>query len=163
MRAAKAAEAAHFTHVLPLRVYWEDTDAGGIVYYANYLKFIERARSDMLRQAGVNQESLRHEGVVFAVRHCSIDYLLPARLDDDISVHSRLMDLKGASLRAEQVVRRGKAELARAEIRLACIDQSGRACRIPATVREALRPFATLSPNLSPISSSIANKENNHG
>ena len=74
-------------HVLPLRVYWEDTDAWGIVYYANYLKFIERGRSDMLRLAGIDQWRMKGEdGVNFVVRRCEIDYHLPAQLDDQIEV-----------------------------------------------------------------------------
>jgi acyl-CoA thioester hydrolase len=148
-------------HVLALRVYWEDTDAAGIVYYANYLKFIERARSDMLRLAGVDQRALLDEqGVAFAVRSCAIDYLRPARLDDDIEVHSRLAALRGASIGAEQIVRRGAEELARARLRLACIDRAGRPRRVPAAVARAL---ATLSPSLSATSSLSDIKDSTHG
>lgn len=138
------------THVLPLRVYWEDTDAFGIVYYANYLRFLERGRSDILRLAGIDQQKLHADGGIgFAVRRCDIEYLLPARLDDDIEVHSTLTELRGATLTAIQVVKRGAADLARATIRLACLDRSGRPRRIPADV---IRALATVSPNLSAIS-----------
>lgn len=138
------------THVLPLRVYWEDTDAFGIVYYANYLRFLERGRSDILRLAGIDQAALHAEGGIgFAVRRCDIEYLKPARLDDDIAVHSTLTELRGATLTALQVVRRGAVDLARATIRLACLDRAGRPRRVPADV---IRALATVSPNLSAIS-----------
>lgn len=138
-------------HLFPLRVYWEDTDAAGIVYYANYLRFIERARSDLLRAAGIDQEALRREsGLAFAVRACAIEYLKPARLDDDLEVATRRLELKGASLRLEQTVRRDGADLALAEVRIACIDGQGRARRIPAAVAGAL---ATLLPSFERSSS----------
>src|SRR5712671_6087187 len=91
-------------HRFGLRVYYEDTDAGGVVYYANYLKFAERARTEMLRHVGFEQEALRRTtGRVFAVRHCSADYLAPARLDDELVVETRLTALGGASLCASPV------------------------------------------------------------
>lgn len=126
-------------HVLPMRVHWEDTDASGIVYYANYLRFIERGRSDLLRLAGLRQQEMwDRDGVALTVRSVFVDYLRPARLDDDIEVRSRLLDIKGASMTAAQSVRRADAELIRAEVRIACIDRAGRARRLPAAVREAL-------------------------
>ena len=126
-------------HVLALRAYWEDTDAAGIVYYANYLKFIERGRSDLLRLLGVDQAALHREtGVAFAVRRCEIDYLRPARLDDRLEVRSRLLDVRGASLTAEQVVWREQTELVRAIVRIGCIDPAGRPRRMPLAVRTAL-------------------------
>lgn len=126
-------------HVLPMRVHWEDTDASGIVYYANYLRFIERGRSDLLRLAGLRQQEMwDREGVALTVRSVFVDYLRPARLDDDIEVRSRLVDIKGASMTAAQIVRREAEDLVRAEVRIACIDRAGRARRLPAAVREAL-------------------------
>ncbi len=133
-------------HILPLRVYWEDTDASGIVYYANYLRFIERARSDLLRLAGVRQDAIWTEhGVALTVRACAIDYFRPARLDDVIEVHSRILELKGASVRARQSVWRAGEELVRAEVRIACIDRAGRARRLPEPVRHALAMILPLS------------------
>ena len=83
-------------HVLPMRVYWEDTDAAGIVYYANYLKFIERGRTDMLRHLGIAQRRLQQEDdVAFAVRSCNIEYLKPARLDDRLDVWTRVVAAGG--------------------------------------------------------------------
>ena len=130
-------------HVFPLRVYYEDTDAGGIVYYANYLRFAERARTEMLRALGCEPAALgAREGIAFAVRRCEIDYLRPARLDDALEVHTGNLRLGGASLWADQVVRRGGDELVRLRLRLACIGREGRPARLPETVRAALRPLA---------------------
>ena len=133
-------------HVLPLRVYYEDTDVSGFVYYANYLKFIERGRTDFLRLAGVDHSALwREHGLALTIRHCEIEYFSPARLDDEIEVHTRLTDLRGASLRAEQVVRRDETKLARGCVRIACIDGSGRAARLPRAIRDQLKRFVTHS------------------
>ncbi len=102
-----AARAPH-SHVFPLRVYYEDTDSGGVVYYANYLKFAERARTELLRRYGIDHGALmERDGIVFAVRSCDIEYLKPARLDDMLEVHSGNLRLGGASLRMDQTVMRG--------------------------------------------------------
>ena len=125
-------------HVFPLRVYYEDTDAGGIVYYANYLRFAERARTEYLRSVGADHKSLmEQDDVYFTVRQCSVDYLKPAFLDDALEVHSCFFDVRGASLQAEQVVRREEHELARLNIRLACIGGNGRPIRMPKKLRDA--------------------------
>ncbi len=126
-------------HRFPVRVYWEDTDAAGIVYYANYLRFLERARSDLVRRAGIDQVALLdREGIVFPVRRCEIDYLQPARLDDEIQVRTRLKNLGGASMDMDQDIHRGEEALVRAKVRLACIGPNGRPRRLPAPVRAAL-------------------------
>jgi acyl-CoA thioester hydrolase len=135
-------------HILPLRVHWEDTDASGIVYYANYLRFIERARSDLLRLAGVSQQRIfAAEAVALTVRACNIEYFRPARLDDEIEVHSSLAALKGASMSVRQSVFRGPDELVRAEVRIACIDRAGRPRRLPEAVRRALAVISPSSPS----------------
>jgi acyl-CoA thioester hydrolase len=129
-------------HVLPLRVYYEDTDAGGIVYYANYLKFAERGRTEMLRALGVDHQALaRDHGLGFVVRGCSLDCRRPARLDDLIEVRSRLLELGGASMEAEQLILRDGIELVGLRVRLACTDQRGRAARMPPALRAALAGF----------------------
>ncbi|MGE4218893.1 MAG: tol-pal system-associated acyl-CoA thioesterase [Alphaproteobacteria bacterium] len=134
--------AAGGTHVWPVRVYYEDTDAAGIVYYANYLRFAERARTEMLRDLGGEHRALLDaHGMVFAVRSCKADYLVPARLDDALEVRSRLLEVGGASMTAEQVVHREAEVLVRMEVRLACMGRDGRAVRMPAPVRSALRAF----------------------
>lgn len=128
-------------HRFPLRVYWEDTDAAGIVYYANYLRFIERARSDMVRGAGVDQAALLAEdGLAFQVRRCEVDYLAPARLDDDLTVETRLHLCAGARMEMTQTVLRDALALVRAKITLACVGANGRPRRIPGDVARVLTP-----------------------
>jgi len=129
-------------HVLPLRVYYEDTDAAGIVYYANYLKFAERGRTELLRQVGVEQSDLaREHGVAFAVKDCAVSFLAPARLDDLIAVRSRLTGFGGATLQAEQAIERDGRALARLDVRVACVHLDGRPARIPKALRQALKPY----------------------
>jgi acyl-CoA thioester hydrolase len=129
-------------HVFPLRVYYEDTDAAGIVYYANYLRYAERARTEMMRSLGLNHsEIMAAEGVVFAVRHCTADFLAPARLDDRLDVVTRITDLRGASLGMEQRVRRDGADLVRMSLKLACMKLTGRPSRIPGTLRADLMDY----------------------
>lgn len=129
-------------HVFPVRVYYEDTDAGGIVYYANYFKFAERARTELLRMAGVNQsELISEEGIAFAVRHCSADFLKPARLDDALEVHTRVVAVNGASVEMEQAVKRNGDDRVRLRVKVACMSKSGRPCRIPVSVRTVLENF----------------------
>ncbi|MFQ5466570.1 MAG: tol-pal system-associated acyl-CoA thioesterase [Kiloniellaceae bacterium] len=131
-------------HVFSVRVYYEDTDAGGIVYYANYLKFAERARTEFLRLAGVDQSAMAARfGAGFAVRECSVDYRRPAYLDDLLQVRSRLTAMSGAALFAEQSIRRGDEELTRLSLRVVCLRRDGRPSRIPAPVRHALEPYVT--------------------
>lgn len=130
------------THRFPVRVYYEDTDSGGIVYYANYLKFAERARTEMLRLAGINQtEMASRYGMSFAVRDCAIDFRRPARLDDLLEVRSHLVGLAAASLTAVQAIWRESEELARLDIRVACLGRDGRPARIPTPFRQALEPY----------------------
>lgn len=136
-------------HRLSMRVYWEDTDASGIVYHANYLRFAERARSDLLSLSGLSQRGLMAEaGVSLAVRSCAVDYLRPARLDDEIEVRSRLAELRGASVTALQSVRRAEEELVRLRVRIACIDRTGRPKPLPQAVRAALEPLAAMPDSL---------------
>jgi acyl-CoA thioester hydrolase len=131
-------------HRFGMRVYYEDTDAAGIVYHANYLKFAERARTEMLRHLGFEQAALRRDtGRVFAVRHCSADYLAPARLDDALVVETRLTALGGASLAVAQEIRCGERFLVRLALRLACLDADGRPSRLPPALRAALARFMT--------------------
>jgi acyl-CoA thioester hydrolase len=110
----------------PVRVYYEDTDSGGVVYYANYLRFMERARTEWMRQLGFEQDALiRDKGILFAVRSASLDYLRPARFNDLLEVSVRLCERRRASLAFEQVVSRaGDAErpLCTGSIRIACLD-----------------------------------------
>jgi len=126
-------------HRLPLRVYYEDTDAAGIVYYANWLRFLERGRTEMLRLLGQEHSALREaRGVAWVVRRCAVDYLKPARLDDTIEVVTTCGELRGASLEMIQEARRGDEALVRAELLVACMGPSGRPVRLPPELRNAL-------------------------
>jgi acyl-CoA thioester hydrolase len=119
----------------PVRVYWEDTDAGGVVYHASYLRFLERARTEWLRAQGVEQNSVRdRHGVVFVVRDMTIEFLLPARLDDELDVGVDSGERRSASmLFSQRIVRRSDgATLVAASVRAACIDAATfKPCRIP--------------------------------
>lgn len=127
-------------HRFEVRVYYEDTDLAGIVYYANYLKFIERARSEWVRGLGVDQARLRAEaGLVFAVRRVEADYLRPAVFDDLLGVTTELVELGGARIVLDQAVWRGEARLFAARVVLVCLGADGRAARLPVAVRAALR------------------------
>lgn len=107
----------------PARVYWEDTDGGGIVYHANYLRFLERARTEWLRALGFSQGALAGEaGVLFTVVSLSVDYLRPARLDDALEVSCEPLRSGRASLRFRQLIRRAEETLLEAEVRVACLD-----------------------------------------
>ena len=129
------------THYLPIRVYYKDTDSGGIVYYANYLRYAERARTEMLRLSGINQSEMANRyGMAFAVRDCTIDFRYPARLDDLIEVRSRIVELAGATVSAVQAVWRGTEELVRIEVRVACLRGDVRPTRLPAPLSPAFEP-----------------------
>ena len=131
--------AAGTTHSMKLRVYYEDTDAAGMVYHANYLKFAERGRSEMLRSLGFPHRKLGTEdGVGFAVRRCTIEYLAPARLEDALTVDTTLTGIGAATLQARQEIRRDGELLADIDIVVACIGRDGRPRRIPSALRAAL-------------------------
>lgn len=124
-----------------VRVYWEDTDAGGVVFYANYLKFFERARTEWLRSHGVGQQALRDEtGVIFIVSDTRVRYLRPARLDDEIEVTVAVQMAGRASLVLAQQALRGEEPLAEGEIRIGCVDAGTfRPARIPTPILERIR------------------------
>ena len=126
-------------HVYPLRVYYEDTDASGIVYYANYLKFAERARTEMMRGAGITHVTLLGDhDAAFVVSRCVVDYRQPALLDDEIEVRTTIDRVAGAHIEAEQRVVREGALLAGIGLKLGCVGRNGRAVRLPTPLREAL-------------------------
>lgn len=134
-------------HIFPVRVYYEDTDAGGIVYHANYLRFMERARTEMLRLLGFDQSVLTAEsGVLFAVLRCEIDFVLPVKLDDRLKVVTRLAEIGPASFILTQDLQRNGTLTTRARVRLACLNTSGQPARLPAPVRTALTAFVALNP-----------------
>ena len=134
------------THSMPLRVYYEDTDAAGIVYYANYLKFAERGRTEMLRFLGFAHGRLRAEtGIVFTVRRCNVEYRGAARLDDPLTVETRVDAIAGATLSVRQLVCRGGEVLAALDVLVACVGETGRPRRVPAMLRAALNGAAATS------------------
>lgn len=120
-------------HRLPLRVYYEDTDFSGNVYHANYLKFCERARSDFLRVAGIDQNAMFGAGdpIMFVVRRMLCDFLRPARFDDLLVIETRLGELAGARFELKQQVLRGDESLFSADVTVALIDGRGRPRRVP--------------------------------
>ena len=127
------------THHLTLRVYYEDTDLAGIVYYANYLKFTERARTEWVRSLGIDQTELKaNEGIVFAVRRVEADYISPARFDDQLVVETEVKDLKGARIVLTQNVLRDGVVLFASVVTLVALTDTGKPARLPADVRRAL-------------------------
>jgi acyl-CoA thioester hydrolase len=130
-------------HILPLRIYYEDTDAQGIVYYANWLRFLERGRTELLRMLGLEHSVLRVDaGIQWVVRRCTIDYLKPARLDETIDIVTGCGEMRGASLDMIQEARRGGELLVRAELLVACMGAQGRPARLPGEARAALQRVA---------------------
>jgi acyl-CoA thioester hydrolase len=131
-------------HVLAVRVYYEDTDFTGVVYHANYLRFMERGRTDYLRLLGADQRALFEEtareapGFHFVVRSMALEFLKPARMDDVLTVITRPKEVKGASITLDQQVIRGEEILVAADVRVAFVSE-GRARRIPQPLRNAMR------------------------
>jgi acyl-CoA thioester hydrolase len=129
-------------HLYRLRVYFEDTDAGGMVYYANYLKFAERARTEMLREAGFSHaELVAREGLMLVVRRCAADFRRSAHLDDELEVATRITELSGATIGLEQTIRRAGGDepesgaLVQLQVSIACVTDKGRPTRLPARLR----------------------------
>ena len=120
------------SHVLPIRVYYEDTDLSGLVYHANYLKFIERARSEWVRSLGIDQAAMKAAGSVFVVSRVEADYLSPARYDDELVVTCEPEAARGARLVVRQEVLRGEEVLFRALVTVVTLGPDGRPKRLPA-------------------------------
>ncbi|MDV7271629.1 tol-pal system-associated acyl-CoA thioesterase [Thioclava sp. A2] len=128
-------------HEFQLRVYYEDTDLAGIVYYANYLKFIERGRSEWVRSVGVDQAALKRDhGIVFAVRRVEADYLRSAKFDDLLTVRTDLVAETGARITLDQSIWRGEERLFEAQVVLVCMTEEGSVARLPAEIRRKLAP-----------------------
>jgi len=131
-------------HHLAVRVYWEDTDAGGIVYHASHIRFLERGRTEYLRALGLDQSALmaadNGKALLFVVRRMELDYLRPARLDDMLTVTTRLADLGAAKLVLEQALLRGDETILTGVVTVAAVGGDGRAMRIPPLVRARFSP-----------------------
>ena len=128
-------------HRMSVRVYYEDTDFSGFVYHASYLRFLERGRTELLRDLAGDQSDLHREaqGLVFVVRRMSLDFVSPARMDDLLTIVTRTRTLRGASMQLAQEVRRGDMLLVAAEVTVACV-RDGRAVRLPEGLRRRLGP-----------------------
>jgi len=125
------------THNCSFRVYYEDTDAGGVVYYANYLKFAERARTEMLREDGINQTELAEkQGIVFVVRHAELDLEKPARLDDVLEISTKIEKTSGASLRIKQEISCKNTKLAEIKVHIACVTKSFKPAKLPNQIKK---------------------------
>jgi acyl-CoA thioester hydrolase len=133
------------THILPVRVYFEDTDFTGLVYHANFLKFCERGRSDFIRLLGIDHQSLAEpkegEPAVFVVRRIEIDFLKPARIDEVLEVVTHCAEIGGATLVLDQEVRRDGTPLARAKVSVVLVSHAGKPQRLGQLVRGALQRF----------------------
>ena len=127
---------------LGLRVYIEDTDAGGIVYYVNYLKFMERARTEFMRQLGFGKDAIFNHDLMFVVRDVALHYKLPARLDDQLEATARIVRLGGASMQMHQSVKRGDQVLVEGDVTVACVDSAGvKPRRLPPQMQAALEAW----------------------
>jgi acyl-CoA thioester hydrolase len=134
------------THLLPVRIYYEDTDMSGVVYHANYLRYFERGRSDFLRMAGVNHTELqnREKPMAFAVIAMDLRFKKPARIDDALVVHTKYHAIKGVKLHIDQIIMRGETEIATAQVTAVCIDFNGNPQRPPKEMVELLSGYFSL-------------------
>ena len=137
------------THILPVRVYYEDTDFTGVVYHANYLRFFERGRSDFLRVAGVNHSALLAgaEPLGFAVNRMELDFRKPARIDDALQVRTIFETTKGPRIFIAQTLERAGEILVTARVEVCCISLTGRPRKPPNLLVERLKPFLEPSPS----------------
>jgi len=125
-----------------LKVYYEDTDAGGVVYYANYLKFLERARTEALVTLGFNNKKIKQDfGSLIVVKSCNIEYKIPARLEDDLSIRSFVKSITKTSFFMNQFITRGEDLIAEAKIHLVFVNKEGRPMRIPNSLFEDFKPY----------------------
>jgi acyl-CoA thioester hydrolase len=132
-------------HVLPISVYYEDTDLSGVVYHANYLRYMERGRTEFFRMAGISKMAglEEDEPTAWAIRSIQVEYLRPARLDDQIEVRSRLTGLSGARMKAVQLVTCGETLLVQGRIEACITTLTGKPRRLPQNVQDTLAPFVT--------------------
>jgi len=128
-------------HVLPVRIYYEDTDFTGVVYHANYVRYFERGRSDFLRLAGIRHAELQDQDAAFAIVRMELEFKRVARIDDALSVRTTYDSARGPRLFIGQQIFRGEALICRAQVEAACIDLGGRPRKPPAGMLEQLRPY----------------------
>ena len=145
---SEAAPGSHFrdqVHILPVRIYYEDTDFSGVVYHANYLRYMERGRSEFLRMIGVSHRHLMagENPVAWTIVRMEIDFLKPALIEDALEVHTAYTKISGARLLVSQTIERADETLVRAQLEAACVTPGGRPTRIPREVRNALDAYLT--------------------
>ncbi len=127
-------------HIFPIRIYYEDTDTAGVVYYANYLKFAERARTEALRSVGIDQSNLFSEHKIgFVVRRCVMVFLKPAKLDDLLTIETKLHDINKVSLNMIQNIKLGGETLVELEIKLAVVDEKMKLAKLPEIIQKAMQ------------------------
>ncbi|MDK3017153.1 tol-pal system-associated acyl-CoA thioesterase [Pseudodonghicola flavimaris] len=127
-------------HQFRVQVFYEDTDMGGIVYHANYLRYIERARSDWVRRLGNDQNAMRDQGIVWVVRRIEAEYLATAKFEDELLIETTVRDISGVRLTMDQVVRRGDQVIFTASVLAVCMNAAGKPVRLPAEIRAKLVP-----------------------
>lgn len=127
-------------HRFPVRIYYEDTDFSGNVYHAAYLKFLERGRTEFLREAGIHHSELATEGIAFAVRSMNIDFIAPAHIDDMLTVLTEPVEASGARLKLRQTILREDVLLIKAELTVVSIKTSGGPARLPLSIRALVKP-----------------------
>jgi acyl-CoA thioester hydrolase len=127
------------SHHYKVRVYYEDTDMGGVVYHANYLRYIERARSDWVRRLGNDQNAMREDGIVWVVRRIEADYRAAAKFEDELEIDTDMVSISGARLVMEQSVRRGDQVIFHAMVTAVCMNAKGKPVRLPAEIRALLQ------------------------
>ena len=121
------------------RIYYEDTDAGGVVYYANYLKFLERARSEAIYSLGLsNKELLDKEGIIIIVKSCNIEYKKPAKFEDEIQIISKIKEVKNSSFKMQQIIQKNMTIISEAEILLVTVNKEGKPVRIPNLLKKLI-------------------------
>ena len=121
------------------KIYYEDTDAGGVVYYANYLKFLERARSEAIYSLGLsNKEILEKEGVIIIVKSCNIEYKKPAKFEDEIEIFSNIIEVKNSSFKMHQVIKRKFDIISKADVVLVTVNNKGKPVRIPILLKKLI-------------------------
>ena len=127
------------THVFPVCVFYEDTDMAGVVYHANYLRYIERARSDLVRELGNDQNAMLQDGIVWVVRRIECDYLATAQFDDQLEVRTEVVSVSGARAVMDQKVCRGEKLIFTSIVTVVCMNSAGRPVRLPAEIRATMR------------------------
>ncbi len=121
------------------KIYYEDTDAGGLVYYANYLKFLERARSEAIYSLGLsNKKILEEEGVIIIVKSCNIEYKKPAKFEDEIEIFSNIKEVKNSSFKMHQVIKRKSEIISKADVVLVTVNKKGKPVRIPILLKKLI-------------------------